>query len=32
MGLSMAYAGSAREDILELIAPIVLDNNNSIEL
>ena len=32
MGLSMAYAGSARADLLELISPIIVDSENSIEL
>jgi 26S proteasome regulatory subunit N1 len=32
MGLSFTYAGSAREDILELVSPIVLDGDSSIEL
>jgi hypothetical protein len=32
MGLSMAYAGSARADLLELISPIIVDSDNSIEL
>lgn len=32
MGLSIAYAGSARSDLLELISPIVLDSSNSTEL
>lgn len=31
MGLSFTYAGSAREDILELVSPIVLDGDNTIE-
>jgi 26S proteasome regulatory subunit N1 len=32
MGLSFAYAGSAREDLLESISPIILDNSNTLEL
>jgi hypothetical protein len=32
MGLSMAYAGSARTDLLDIISPIILDSDNSIEL
>ncbi len=32
MGLSIAYAGSARADLLEAISPIVLDSSNTIEL
>ena len=32
MGLSMAYAGSARGDLLELITPLILDSDNSTEL
>jgi 26S proteasome regulatory subunit N1 len=32
MGLSMAYAGSARSDLLDLISPIIVDSENSIEL
>jgi 26S proteasome regulatory subunit N1 len=32
MGLSLAYAGSARADLLELISPIIVDSDNSIEL
>lgn len=32
MGLSFTYAGTAREDIMELISPIVLDGDSSIEL
>lgn len=32
MGLSFAYAGSGREDILELISPVILDGDNSIEV
>ncbi len=32
MGLSFTYAGSAREDILEIVSPIVLDGDNSIEV
>mmetsp|Transcript_18748 Transcript_18748/g.28791 ORF Transcript_18748/g.28791 Transcript_18748/m.28791 type:complete len:134 (-) Transcript_18748:1123-1524(-) len=32
MGLSMAYAGSARADLLEVISPIIVDSENSIEL
>jgi len=31
-GLSFAYAGTGREDILELVSPVVLDGNNSIEV
>lgn len=32
MGLSLAYAGSARTDLLDVITPIILDSDNSIEL
>ena len=32
MGLSLAYAGSARADLLEAISPIVLDSSNTVEL
>jgi len=32
MGLSLAYAGSARADLLEVISPIIVDSDNSIEL
>ena len=32
MGLSIAYAGSARSDLLEAISPLVLDSSNTIEL
>jgi len=32
MGLSMAYAGSARADLLDVITPIILDSGNSTEL
>lgn len=32
MGLSFAYAGSSRPDLLELISPIIVDSDNSIEL
>jgi 26S proteasome regulatory subunit N1 len=32
MGLSLAYAGSARADLLEAISPIVLDSSNTLEL
>jgi 26S proteasome regulatory subunit N1 len=32
MGLSMAYAGSARADLLEIISPIIVDSENSTEL
>lgn len=32
MGLSLAYAGSAREDLLEAISPIVLDSSTTLEL
>lgn len=32
MGLSMAYAGSARADLLEIISPIILDSENTTEL
>lgn len=28
----MAYAGSARADLLDLISPIIVDSDNSIEL
>ena len=32
MGLSLAYAGSARADLLEVITPLILDSDNSLEL
>jgi len=32
MGLSIAYAGSARADLLELISPIIVDSDNTTEL
>lgn len=32
MGLSFTYAGTAREDIMEIVSPIVLDGDNSIEV
>jgi 26S proteasome regulatory subunit N1 len=32
LGLSFTYAGSAREDLLEIISPIILDTSNPIEL
>ena len=32
MGLSLAYAGSARPELLEIISPIIVDSENSIEL
>jgi 26S proteasome regulatory subunit N1 len=32
MGLSLAYAGSARADLLEAISPIILDSSNTTEL
>lgn len=32
MGLSFTYAGSAREDLLEEITPIILDSDNSTQL
>lgn len=32
LGLSFTYAGSAREDLLEIISPIVLDGGNTLEL
>lgn len=32
MGLSLAYAGSSRADLLDLISPIIVDSDNSIEL
>lgn len=32
MGLSMAYAGSARSDLLDIISPIIVDSENSTEL
>ena len=32
MGLSFTYAGSQREDILELVSPMILDGDNSMEL
>jgi 26S proteasome regulatory subunit N1 len=31
-GLSLAYAGSCRADLLELISPIICDTTNSVEL
>lgn len=32
MGLSIAYAGSARADLLETISPIILDSSYTTEL
>lgn len=32
MGLSFTYAGSCREEFLELINPMILDGDNSVEL
>ena len=32
IGLSLAYAGSARADLLEAISPIVLESSNTLEL
>lgn len=32
LGLSIAYAASARSDLLEAISPIILDSSNTIEL
>ncbi len=32
MGLSIAYAGSARSDLLEIISPLIVDSDNSVEL
>jgi len=32
MGLSMAYAGSNRADLLEIISPIIVDSDNTTEL
>lgn len=32
MGLSFAYAGQAREDILEEVSPLILDGDNPIEV
>jgi len=32
IGLSLTYAGSNREDLLEDFSPIILDSSNSIEL
>lgn len=32
MGLSFTYAGTCREDLLEIITPMILDGDNSIEL
>lgn len=32
MGLGIAYAGSAREDLLDLLIPIVVDTTISVEL
>ena len=32
IGLSLAYAGTARPDLLEAISPIVLDSSNTLEL
>ena len=31
MGLSLAYAGSAREDVLEVLTPLVIDTSVSLE-
>jgi len=32
MGLAMAYAGSNRSDIVEVIIPMILDLNNDMEI
>jgi 26S proteasome regulatory subunit N1 len=32
MGLSFTYAGTAREDILELVSPVILDGDSSVEV
>ena len=32
IGLSIAYAGSARNDLLEIISPLIVDSDNSVEL
>jgi hypothetical protein len=32
MGLSLAYAGSARAELLEIISPFIVDSANPIEL
>lgn len=32
MGLSIAYAGSARADLLDIISPLIVDSDNSVEL
>ncbi len=32
MGLAMAYAGSNRSDIVEVIIPLILDLNNDMEI
>ena len=32
MGLGIAYAGSEREDILEILAPLILDENYNIDI
>ena len=32
LGLSFTYAGSAKEELLEQISPVILDGNNSLEL
>lgn len=32
IGLGMAYAGTAREDLLELLTPFVIDTGLSVEL
>ena len=32
VGLGIAYAGSEREDILEVLAPLILDENYNIDI
>jgi 26S proteasome regulatory subunit N1 len=32
MGLSIAYAGSCRAELLEAISPLIVDTSNSVEL
>ena len=32
MGLTMTYAGSNRQDIVEIISPLILDQNNDMEV
>lgn len=32
MGLSIAYAGSCRLDLLEILSPLIVDDDNSVEL